>query len=82
MLFRAQVVIFAHIMLASSAPLCSNDRERALHNEYVQCQAVAQTKLRNATLSICDYLEETVHNCANKLQPCRGEEELRLLIFP
>lgn len=58
-------------------PLCDEELEKKLNNDFTICQANAQAKLRNESLDICAYFDETVNYCGNIMAPCRTPEVLQ-----
>eukprot|EP00094_Tigriopus_californicus_P001277 TCALIF_01237-PA protein Name:"Protein of unknown function" AED:0.11 eAED:0.11 QI:68/0.8/0.66/1/0.8/0.66/6/36/433 len=71
------LVPFLVISLAKALPMCDEEMEKKLNHDFNICQAHAQSKLRNASLDICTYFDETVNYCGNIMAPCRTPEVLK-----
>lgn len=71
------LVGFLLVSLALAMPLCDEELEKKLNNDFTICQANAQAKLRNESLDICAYFDETVNYCGNIMAPCRTPEVLQ-----
>jgi hypothetical protein len=71
-------VIAAPTATQSDVP-CTVEESAKTNDEFLNCQAKAQAKLRDNVLSTCDFFEETVHRCGDLLNKCSNESRIRLI---
>ena len=57
--------------------LCTKDEAGKVYNDFVHCQATAQAKMRNGTLTVCEYLKESIDYCADLMSKCQPPKKLR-----
>ena len=86
---RLSLLIFAACVafpkLATSAPidektgkpcLCEKEEVDKVQDEFVACQTISQAKLRNGSMEVCNYINESIEVCGDLMAKCNTEEQL------
>ena len=72
-------IVFVSITLVESLPArkCSKEARRKAQEEFLLCQARAQTKFKEKKLDVCQLFKENIEHCVELLASCSSEEKIR-----